>query len=61
MADYDETQLYGGLNEAFDWSIFRSLSEGKMSVSDYKPVHLKMKTNKILKKDITSAPADTFF
>jgi hypothetical protein len=61
MEHYNETQLYGGLNEAIDWSIFRNISEGKMSIAEYKPVHLKVKSNKILKIDLKAAPANTFF
>jgi hypothetical protein len=61
MDDYNQTQLYGGLNEAIDWSIFRNITDGTMSVGDYKPVHLKMQTNKILKKDLIQAPADIYF
>jgi hypothetical protein len=60
MTDYDETQVYGGLNEAIDWGIFRDISESKIPITDYIPVHLKMKSNKILKMDIVAAPADTF-
>lgn len=61
MDDYNQTQLYGGLNEVVDWSVFRSISEGKMSATDYKSVHLKLKTNKILKKDFIQAPVDIYF
>jgi hypothetical protein len=61
MEDYNQTQLYGGLNEVIDWSIFRNISEGTMPVADYKPVHSKLRTNKILKKDLIQAPADIYF
>jgi hypothetical protein len=61
MDDYNETQLYGKLNEAIDWSILREISEGKKSVSDYNLIHLKLKTNKILKKDLIQAPAGAYF
>ncbi len=61
MDDYNQTQLYGGLNEAIDWSIFRNIADGTMSVGDYKPVHLKLTTNKILKKDFIQAPAGCYF
>ncbi len=61
MDDHNQTQLYGGLNEGIDWSLFKSISEGKMPATDYKPVHLKLATNKILKKDFIQAPADIYF
>jgi hypothetical protein len=61
MADYNETNVYGRLNEAIDWSIFRHIAEGTMSASDYTPVHLRLKTNKILKKDLIQAPAGAYF
>jgi hypothetical protein len=61
MDDYNQTHLYGGLNEAIDWAILREISEGKRSVSDYKPMSLKLKTNKILKKDLIQAPAGAYF
>jgi hypothetical protein len=61
MDDYNQTQLYSGLNEAIDWSILRDISEGKRSVGDYKPMSLKLKTNKILKKDLIQAPAGAYF
>jgi hypothetical protein len=61
MKDHNQTQLYGGLNEAIDWSIFRNIAEGTMSVADYTPVHLKLKSNKILKKDLIQAPAEIYF
>ena len=61
MDDYNQTQVYDGLNEAIDWSIFRNISEGTMSVDDYKPVHLKLQTNKILKKDLIQAPGGAYF
>ncbi len=61
MDNHNETQVYGGLNEAIDWSIFRSISEGKIPATDYKQVDLKLSTNKILKKDFIQAPADIYF
>ncbi len=61
MADHNQTNLYGGLNDGIDWSIFRNIGEGKMPATDYKPVHLKLSTNKILKKDFIQAPADIYF
>jgi hypothetical protein len=61
MDDYNQTQLYGGLNEAIYWSILREISEGKRSISDYKPMSLKLKNNKILKKDLIQAPAGAYF
>jgi hypothetical protein len=61
MDDYNQTQLYGGLNEAIDWSILRDISEGKKSAVDYNPMHLKLRTNKILKKDLIQAPAGAYF
>jgi hypothetical protein len=61
MDDYNQTHLYGGLNEAVDWSILREISEGKKSESDYDQMHLKLKTNKILKKDFIQAPSGAYF
>ena len=61
MDDYNQTSLYGGLNEAIDWRIFRNIADGTMSVGDYEPVHLRLKTNKILKKDFIQAPTDIYF
>ena len=51
--DWNETQVYGKLNADIDWSIFKQVAEGKV---DYKPLEIKLKTNKILKKDLTGAP-----
>ena len=53
MNDYNETQVYDKLNEAFDWAIFKQVAEGK---AEYKPLAIKMRTNKILKKDLIDAP-----
>jgi hypothetical protein len=36
MVDYNETNMHGGLNEDVNWSIFRDIAEGKVSVKDYK-------------------------
>ncbi len=61
MDDYNQTQVYGGLNEGIDWSVFYDIASGKLSINDYKPVHLKLKTNKILKMDFIQAPAEIYF
>ncbi len=61
MDDHNETQVYGGLNESIDWSIFRNIADGKIPATDYKPVHLKLANNKILKKDFIQAPAGIYF
>jgi hypothetical protein len=61
MVYYNETNLHGGLNEAVDWAIFRDIADGKVSVEDCEPLHLKVESNKILKMDLKAAPADTFF
>ncbi len=53
MTDYNETQVYGKLNEAIDWSIFKKVADGK---AEYKPLEIKLKSNKILKKDLIGAP-----
>lgn len=61
MDDYNETQLYGRLNEAIDWQILRDISEGIKQASDYQPFKLNLKSNKILKKDLIPAPAGVHF
>jgi hypothetical protein len=61
MDDHNETQLYGKLNETIDWTILRDIAESKKSITDYKPLHLKLKTSKILKKDLIQAPAGAYF
>lgn len=58
MDNYNETQLYGKLNEHIDWSILRTIADGTKNVSEYKPLQLKLRTNKILKKDLIEAPID---
>ena len=61
MDDHNQTQLYGGLNEAIDWSIFYSIVDGTKSPEEYEPLQLKLKSNKILKKDFIQAPAGIYF
>ena len=51
--DYNETQVYGKQNVDIDWGIFSKVAEGK---AEYKPLQIKMRTNKILKKDLIGAP-----
>ena len=52
-ADWNETQVYGKLNANIDWSIFKQVAEEK---AEYKPLEIKLKTNKIFKKDLIIAP-----
>lgn len=61
MDDYNEAQLYGKLNEHIDWSIYRDIAEGKKNVSEYKTLHIKLRTNKVLKKDLIQAPGGAHF
>jgi hypothetical protein len=61
MDDYNETQLYGKLNEAIDWQILRDIAEGRKQANDYQLLHLTLKSNKILKKDLIQAPAGVHF
>lgn len=61
MDDYNETSLYGKLNEAVDWSILSAIAKGTESINDYEPIHLKLRTNKVLKKDFIQAPAGAYF
>jgi hypothetical protein len=53
MTDYNETQIYGKLNADINWAIFREAAEGK---TKYKPLQLKLRNNKVLKKDLVSCP-----
>ncbi len=61
MDDHNQTQVYGGLNEAIDWSIFYNIIDGTKPLYEYEPLQLKLKTNKILKKDFIQAPASIYF
>jgi hypothetical protein len=33
--DYNETKVYGKLNEGIDWSIFAQFAEGKLTISHF--------------------------
>ena len=61
MEDHNQTAVYGGLNEAIDWRIFRRIADGTKSLDEYEPLQLTFKTNKILKKDFIQAPAGIYF
>jgi hypothetical protein len=61
MDNYNDTQLYEKLNKDIDWSILRAIANGTKTVSDYNPMHLKLSTNKALKKDFIQAPAGAHF
>jgi hypothetical protein len=53
LNDYDDTQIYGKLNEHIDWSVFEKASLGQM---EYVPLQLKLKNDKVLKKDVLNCP-----
>ena len=53
MDDYNETQIYGKLNAGINWGIFIEVAEGK---AEYIPLEIKMRTDKILTRDLIGCP-----
>jgi hypothetical protein len=53
LNDYNDTQIYGRLNEHIDWTIFEKAAQGEIN---YVPLQILFKNNKALKKDLLNCP-----
>jgi hypothetical protein len=53
LQDYEDTTIYGGLNEHIDWTIFAEAAAGKI---EYVTLQIRLKKDKVLKKDLVTCP-----